>query len=63
LVAFPRFFTFHPGFITFGRLAALTLSVTRPNRVRLRYGLHLCLLRLRQWDCSHLRSIGYMYYE
>jgi len=46
-VALPRFFTARTGFIQSGRLAALT-SVTRPNRVRLRYGLRLCRPRLRR---------------
>ena len=42
-IAFPRFFTVGTGFILFGRLATL-IGVTRPNRVRLRYGLRLCRL-------------------
>jgi len=41
-----RFFVISAGFATFGRLTAL-ICVTRPIRVRLRYGLHLCRTRLR----------------
>ena len=38
----------------------LSPSVTRPNRVRLRYGSRLRRARLRPPDCSDARSLGYM---
>ena len=46
-IAFSRFFIAGAGFILSGRLATL-IGVTRPNRVRLRYGLRLCRSRLRR---------------
>jgi hypothetical protein len=46
-VALSRFFTAGAGFISSGRLATL-IGVTRPNRVRSRYGLRLCRSRLRR---------------
>jgi len=45
-IALSRFFIAGAGFILSGRLATL-IGVTRPNRVRLRYGLRLCRSRLR----------------
>ena len=63
MAAHSRSFTIRSGFITLGRLAALVFGVTRPNRVRLRYGLHFCLTRLRQWNYFHLRSFDYICYE
>jgi hypothetical protein len=47
MIASSRFFIISTGFIQSGRLATLT-GVTRPNRVHLRYGLRLCLSRLRR---------------
>jgi hypothetical protein len=38
----------------------LPLSVTRPNRVRFRYGSRVCRPRLRPPDCSDARSVGYL---
>jgi hypothetical protein len=37
-----------------------SLCVTRPHRVRLRYGSRVCLARLRQRDCSLSRLLGYL---
>ena len=39
------------GFIRFVRLAT-PIWLTRPNRVRFRYGSQVRLARLRAWDCS-----------
>jgi hypothetical protein len=38
-------------------------ALTRPKWVHLRYGLRIRLSRLRQWDYSHPRSIGYLLNE
>ena len=48
------------GFIRYDRLATLT-TLTRLNRVRLRYGSRVCLARLRVGDYSHsTRLRGYV---
>jgi len=49
------------GFITLRRIGHFQFSVTRPNRVRLRYGSHVRLTRLRQPDHSGPRSFGYLF--
>ena len=48
------------GFIKSGRLAAFK-SVTRPNRVRLRYGSQVCLPGFRQMDYSIPLRFRYTY--
>ena len=48
------------GFIILGRLATST-SVTRPNRVHLRYGSQVCFPGFRQTDYSASLRIHYMY--
>jgi len=48
------------GFIIFGRLATST-SVTRPNRVHLRYGSQVCVPGFRQPDCSDSLRFRYMH--
>ena len=48
------------GFIIFGRLATFT-CVTRPNRVRLRYGSQVCFPGFHQPDCSDSLRFSYMY--
>ena len=48
------------GFISFGRLATF-VSVTRPNRVRLRYGSQVCVTGFHQKDCSLPLRLRYMY--
>jgi hypothetical protein len=48
------------GFITLGRLATSN-SVTRPNRVRLRYGSQVCFPGFHQRDCSLPLRFRYMY--
>ena len=45
--AYSRFFVISTGFAISGRVTTLT-GLTRPFRVRLRYGLRLCQTRLRQ---------------
>ena len=58
--AFIRSFTAGAGFIQSGRLATL-ISVTRPERVHLRCGSHLCPGGAsHQSDYSDLRPLGYM---
>ena len=42
-----------------GGLAA-PIGVTRPKRVRFRYGSHVRLPRLRTTDCSFVRPVGYL---
>jgi hypothetical protein len=51
MAAFTRCLTINVGFINFGSLATPN-GVTRPNRVRLRYGWRLCLPRLQPADYS-----------
>ena len=48
------------GFITLGRLATSS-SVTRPNRVRLRYGSQVCFPGFHQTDCSASLRFRYMH--
>ena len=48
------------GFISFGRLATFT-SVTRPNRVRYRYGSQVCFPGFHQKDYSPSLRFRYMY--
>jgi len=48
------------GFITLGRLATST-SVTRPNRVHLRYGSQVCVPGFHRPDCSDPLRIRYMH--
>src|SRR5262249_18134107 len=48
------------GFTTFGRLAT-SPSVTRPNRVRLRYGSQGCVAGFHQVDRSPSLRFRYMY--
>ena len=48
------------GFIIFGRLAT-SISVTRPNRVRLRYGSQVCFPGFHQPDCSDSLRFRYMH--
>ena len=48
------------GFITLGRLATPT-SVTRPNRVRLRYGSQVCFPGFHQMDYSIPLRFCYTY--
>jgi hypothetical protein len=48
------------GFIIFGRLAT-SISVTRPNRVRLRYGSQVCFPGFHQKDCSDSLRFRYLY--
>ena len=48
------------GFILFGRLATFP-ALTRPNRVRLRYGSQVCLPGFRQTDYSASLRLGYTY--
>lgn len=48
------------GFITFGRLAT-SISVTRPNRVRLRYGSQVCFPGFHQTDRSDSLRFRYMH--
>jgi hypothetical protein len=48
------------GFITFGRLAT-SISVTRPNRVRLRYGSQVCFPGFHQEDYSTSLRFRYMH--
>jgi len=47
------------GFAYPGRLAT-PISITRPNRIRLRYGSHFRLARLRRTGYPALRSLGYL---
>jgi hypothetical protein len=48
------------GFIIFGRLATF-YALTRPNRVRLRYGSQVCLPGFRQTDYSASLQFSYTY--
>jgi hypothetical protein len=48
------------GFIIFGRLAT-SISVTRPNRVHLRYGSQVRFPGFRQPDCSDSLRFRYMH--
>ena len=48
------------GFIILGRLAT-SISVTRPNRVHLRYGSQVCFPGFHQPDCSDSLRFRYMY--
>ena len=48
------------GFIILGRLAT-SVSVTRPNRVRLRYGSQVCFPGFRQTDCPASLRFSYMH--
>ena len=48
------------GFIILGRLATFN-SVTRPNRVRLRYGSQVCFPGFRRTDCSAPLQFRYTY--
>jgi hypothetical protein len=48
------------GFIILGRLAT-SISVTRPNRVRLRYGSQVCFPGFHQMDCSIPLRFSYMH--
>jgi hypothetical protein len=48
------------GFLFFGRLATF-YSVTRPNRVRLRYGSPVCFPGFHQMDCSIPLRFRYTY--
>ena len=48
------------GFIILGRLAT-SMSVTRPNRVRLRYGSQVCFPGFHQTDCSVSLRLSYMH--
>jgi hypothetical protein len=48
------------GFISFGRLATFT-SVTRPHRVRLRYGSQVCFPGFHQLDYSDSLRFRYMH--
>jgi len=48
------------GFIIFGRLAT-SISVTRPNRVHLRYGSQVCFPGFHQPDCSDSLRFRYMH--
>ena len=48
------------GFITFGRLATF-VRVTRPIRVRLRYGPQVCFPGFRQMDYSIPLRFSYTY--
>ena len=48
------------GFITFGRLAT-SISVTRPNRVRYRYGSQVCFPGFHQEDYSTSLRFRYMH--
>ena len=48
------------GFIVSGGLAT-SISVTRPNRVRLRYGSQVCFPGFRQPDYSDPLRFGYMH--
>jgi len=48
------------GFIILGRLATST-SVTRPNRVHLRYGSQVCFPGFHQPDCSDSLRFRYMH--
>src|ERR1039458_8381282 len=48
------------GFILFGRLAT-SISVTRPNRVRLRYDSQVCFPGFHQTDCSASLRFSYMH--
>ena len=49
------------GFIIFGRLATFIFIVTRPNRVRCRYGSQVCFPGFRQTDCSTSLRFRYMH--
>ena len=62
-VAFARSSPWIPDFGTSGILGRLASSVSRPNRVHLRYGSRLRFERLRSTDYSILRSLSYMSYE
>ncbi len=55
-VAFARSSPWIPDFGTSGILGRSASSVTRSNRVHLRYGSHLRLGRLRRSDCSDLNT-------
>jgi hypothetical protein len=48
------------GFIILGRLAT-SISVTRPNRVHLRYGSQVCFPGFHQPDCSDSLRFRYMH--
>jgi hypothetical protein len=48
------------GFIIFGRLAT-SISVTRPNRVHLRYGSQVCFPGFHQTDYSASLRFRYMH--
>jgi hypothetical protein len=50
------------GFLILGSLATF-IGITRPNRVRLRYGSQVRLPRLRPADCSAARWVSYMVNE
>jgi hypothetical protein len=56
LIAFPPM----SGFIILGRLAT-SISVTRPNQVRLRYGSQVCFPGFHQPDCSDSFRFSYMH--
>jgi hypothetical protein len=56
---FPADGRLHPSWKT----GHLPLAVTRPNRVHLRYGSRIRRSRLRPWNYSHSRSIGYLLNE
>ena len=62
-VAFARSSPWIPDFGTSGILGRLASSVSRPNRVHLRYGSRLRFERLRSTNYSILRSRSYMAYE
>ena len=62
-VAFARSSPWIPDFGTSGILGRLASSVSRPNRVHLRYGSRLRFERLRSTNYSILRSRSYMSYE
>lgn len=55
-VAFARSSPWIPDFGTSGILGRLASSVSRPNRVHLRYGSHLRFERLRRSDCSDFNT-------
>jgi hypothetical protein len=48
------------GFLILGRLAT-SISVTRPNRVRLRYGSQVCFPGFHQADCSTPLLFSYVH--
>ena len=59
LVAYPS----TAGFAPSGGLASLQGRVTRPNRVHLRYGSHICAVGLRRADYSARRPLCYLLNE